>query len=83
MLRDSVEINLLSKLKVVYFLVSSPVVQLYPVPPDCHLWLCPGHPRPLRQPQHHPDNQAAAVAQLVRVSVIVKQEDDAPVPGAL
>ena len=52
-----------------------------PIPPDGHLWLGPVHPRPLRLAQHHPDHQAAAVAQLVRVPVIVKQEDNAAVPG--
>ena len=74
-----VKINLLYKTRIDTSV--SPVIQLYPVPPDGELRLCPGDPRPLGPAQHHPDHQAAAVAQLVRVAVIVKQEHDAAVPG--
>ena len=72
-LRVLAKINLLSRL-------FPPVVQLYPIPPDGDLGLCPGDSRPLWSAQRHPDHQAAAVAQLVRVPIIVEQEEDSSVP---
>ena len=59
---------------------SLPVVQLYSVPPESQLWLGPDQPGPLAPCETEPDHEAAAVAQLVRVAVVVEEQRDGAVP---
>ena len=57
-----------------------PVVQLYPVPPDCDLRLGPGQAGALPPAEGEPDHQPPHVSHLVRVAVIVVQQSHVTVP---